>query len=636
MLKIKRLDTFILGKFLQLFVGAFFICLFVMMMQFLWRYTNELTGKGLTFDVLMQFFWHLGITLVPTTLPLSVLLASLITFGNMGENLELLSMKAAGVPLVRIMRPILYFVLPLSVLSFFFLNTISPNSQRSLMTLLTSIKIAQPALQIPEGVFYNGIPTTNIYVERKNPETGMLYQTIIYKTDQGFDRAQIVLADSAKLEMTADKLHLRLTLWSGEQFQNLKSDNMSVFSQESAPYDRESFGYKQLLIDFDSNFAQLDADMFSNMPKSKGLKEITHDLDSMNHVLDSTALAYFQQALSRQSYTMNALSARDSARVVKAFRRKPVSFDQLLAKASTDQVDRARQQAESSLRMLSSELDWQSEVVLDQEYFITIHRIEQIQKFTIALATLLFFFVGAPLGAIIRKGGLGMPTVISVGIFIVYYLIDISGMKSARAGSINLELGVTLSTLALLPAGVYLTVMANRDSTVFNLDAYLGLLRRLLGLRTKRHLVRKEVIINEPRYAQDALQLQAIRQEAVAYNKEKRLWLLPNYFKVFFRSKADARIEQLREQIEAVVDDLANTTSPQILQHLNAMPQLHAHSHATPFVRRRYNWTFGLLLPIGILLWLRIWRFRLRLRSDLRQVVKCCDLLEQQIQANNP
>ena len=268
MYKLKRLDTFILGKFLQLFVGAFFICLFVFVMQFMWRYVDDLVGKGLTAIVLGKFMWYVSVSLVPTSLPLAVLLASLITFGNMGENLELLSMKAAGVPLVRIMRPIFLLVLPLTFVVYYFQNNIATDAQKSLRSLLVSIKISQPAVEIPEGVFY-GMKNFNLYVEKKNAETGMLYHTIIYKVDQGFDRAQIVLADSARIELTADKMHMRLTLWDGEQFQNLKSDNMTVFKSQGVPYDRETFNYKQLIFDFDSNFNELEANQFANYIATK-------------------------------------------------------------------------------------------------------------------------------------------------------------------------------------------------------------------------------------------------------------------------------------------------------------------------------------------------------------------------------
>ena len=629
MIKIKRLDSFILGKFLQLFVGAFFICLFVFMMQFTWRWINDLVGKGLTLDILGQFFWYMGITLVPTALPLAILLAALITFGNMGENLELLSMKAAGVPLVRIMAPIFCVVVPLMGVSFYFQNTVSPDAQKGLGTLATSIKISQPAVQIPEGVFYNGIPNTNIYVERKNAQTGMLYHTIIYKTDQGFDRAQIVLADSARLEMTADKLHLRLTLWAGEQFQSLKADNAgNVFDPQSEPYDRETFAYKQILIDFDSNFTQLDADQLGSMPQAKNMGEIVHDVDSMNHVLDSTALSYFKETLQRQDFAAASWTKADSLRAVKDFRKHPFSIDEVIKKTPKDRLQAARQQASARLQTLSAELDWQSETVQSQEHYIRLHWIEWHQKITLSLACLLFFFIGAPLGAIIRKGGLGMPTVVSVAIFIIYYVINISSMKSARAGTLNMFVGMWLSTFVLAPAGAYLTYMANRDSTVFNLDAYLALLRRLLGLRTKRNLFRKEVIIEAPDYAADLRRLRHIRAAATAYNKEKRLLLAPGYFRIFFRTCPDERMEQLSNDIEAVVGDLANTRSPQVLAVLNDIPTIYAHAHTTPFVRKRYNWTFGVIFPLGLLLWVRIWRFRLRLFTDLRQVVKCCERLE--------
>lgn len=631
MLIVKRLDTFILGKFLQLFVGAFFICLFVFMMQFTWRWINDLVGKGLTPDILAQFFWHMGITLVPMSLPLAVLLASLITFGNMGENLELLSMKAAGVPLVRVMLPILWVVVPLVAVSFHFQNSIAPNAHRALRTLATSIKISQPALQIPEGVFYGGVENLNLFVERKNAETGMLYRTIIYKTDQGFDRAQIVLADSARLELTADKLHLRLTLWSGEQFQNLKSDNMSVFNSQSVPYDRETFSYKQLLIDFDSNFNQLEADQLRSMPQAKNMRQIVHDIDSMNRAIDSSALDFHKSLVDRSTWDGQSLSKKDSMAVLKKFKARPIAFDRILKRFSAEQRKQAEAQAASRLQMQSAEYDWRSESIKEQEYQIRRHQIEWHQKLTLSLACLLFFFVGAPLGAIIRKGGLGMPTVISVGIFILYYIINTSGMKTARDGTINMTLGMWISTAVLTPAGAYLTFMANRDSVVFNLDAYKAFFRKVLGLRTKRHLHRKEVIITPPDYENDLRHLHTLIRQAEAYTKENRLWLAPNYFRIFFRTRPDEQVEQLSENLEKLVEDLANTADFHVLQTLNELPLIHVHSHTTPFSRKRYNWTFGLLFPLGVLLWLRIWRFRLRLLKDLRQIVKSGERLEQQI-----
>ena len=628
--RIKRLDTFILGKFLQLFVGAFFICLFVFVMQFLWRYVDDLVGKGLTLDVLGQFFWHVSVYLVPTSLPLAFFLASLITFGNMGENLELLSMNAAGVPLVRVMRPILLLIIPLSAFVFYFQNEISTNAQKQLRALLVSIKIAQPAVEIPEGVFYN-MRDFNLYVVKKNAQTGMLYNTIIYKMDQGFDRAQIVLADSAKIEMTADKMHMKLTLWSGEQFQNLQTEDVNVFKSESVPYDRETFMYKQLLIDFDANFNQIEANELAFLPQAKNWTALANFIDSMNLQIDSAALASSSDYAGRALPTTKAFTRKDSLATLRALSRVKLNFDSLVAKIPKEKMERARNRTASTLQSFSTEMTWRNEAVEDQEYFVRKHEVEWHQRITLALACLLFFFVGAPLGAIIRKGGLGMPTIISVGIFILYYIINTSGMKMARDGSINMVVGMWMSTFILTPAGMYLTFMANRDSVVFNLDAYLAFLRRLLGFRTKRHLFRKEVIITPPDVTADLQLAQSIRQEAEDYRQTKRLWLAPNYFRLFFRTRPDQRMEQLSDRIEELVEDLANTRDMHVLDTLNRVPFIYAHAHTTPFSRQWINYVFGVLFPLGLIIWVRAWRFRLRLARDLRLTINCMTKLEEQL-----
>ena len=600
-------------------------------MQFLWRYVDDLVGKGLTLDVLGQFFWHVSVYLVPTSLPLAVLLASLITFGNMGENLELLSMKAAGVPLVRVMRPILLLIIPLSAFVFYFQNEISTNAQKQLRALLVSIKIAQPAVEIPEGVFYN-MRDFNLYVVKKNAQTGMLYNTIIYKMDQGFDRAQIVLADSAKIEMTADKMHMKLTLWSGEQFQNLKTEDVNVFKSESVPYDRETFMYKQLLIDFDANFNQIEANELAFLPQAKNWAALANFIDSMNLQIDSAALASSSDYAGRALPTTKAFTRKDSLATLRALSRVKLNFDSLVAKIPKEKMERARNRTASTLQSFSTEMTWRNEAVEDQEYFVRKHEVEWHQRITLALACLLFFFVGAPLGAIIRKGGLGMPTIISVGIFILYYIINTSGMKMARDGSINMVVGMWMSTFILTPAGAYLTFMANRDSVVFNLDAYLAFLRRLLGFRTKRHLFRKEVIITPPDVTADLQLAQSIRQEAEDYRQTKRLWLAPNYFRLFFRTRPDQRMEQLSDRIEELVEDLANTRDMHVLDTLNRVPFIYAHAHTTPFSRQWINYVFGVLFPLGLIIWVRAWRFRLRLARDLRLTINCMTKLEEQLE----
>ena len=541
MLGIKKLDLYILKKFLPLFFGAFFICLFVFMMQFTWRYIDELIGKGVSLDLLGQFFWYMGITLIPMSLPLAILLASLITFGNMGEQLELLSMKAAGVPLVRIMRPILMLVIVFTGMSFYFQNKTAPDAQISLRTLLFSMKQAQPAVEIPEGVFYNEIPNLNLYVQRKNAETGMLYQTIIYKTDQGFDRAQIVLADSGRLEMTADKLHLRLDLWNGEQFENLQSQGMSMMQSAHVPFDRETFAYKRFLIDFDSNFAMMDKNMLRDMPQAKSMWEIEASVDSMNAELDSIGKIYYRD-VSLRWFDKRIMSKKTAAALRAA---KPLPFDSILARTSPSDVRTARQMALNTVRSVNSELEWKSLAAQTGDNQIRRHWVEWHQKMTLSLACLLFFFIGAPLGAIIRKGGLGLPAVISVLIFIFYYIINTSGMKMARDGSWNMVYGMWISSVVLLPFGVFLTYKANKDSVVFNAEMYLNFFRALLGLRTSRHLNRKEVIIHDPDYARMSEQLDALRDDCREYARVSRLKSAPSYVDVFFRHNTDHHVEEI-------------------------------------------------------------------------------------------
>lgn len=630
MFGIKKLDLFILKNFTLTFVGAFFICQFVFMMQFTWRYVDELIGKGLSIEILGKFFWYMGITLVPTSLPLAILLASLIAFGNMGERLELLAMKASGIPLIRIMLPIFIMVLGLTGMSFSFQNNMAPRAQISLSTLLFSMKQSSPAVEIPEGIFYSGVPNVNLYVQRKNTETGMLYQVIIYKTDQGFDRAQILLADSGRLEMTADKLHLRLSLWKGEQFENLQSQNLSALRSATVPYDRETFNYKELLIDFDSNFNLMDADLLSGMASTKNMEQIRHSVDSMNLRLDSVGKSYF--AAARASYYKQpSLSRKDSLKLLANERTKIPAFDSVINGLPLGQRSSAMQTARQNVAACYSELEWKSVVTDDGDSNIRRHWVEWHKKITLSLSCLFFFFVGAPLGAIIRKGGLGMPTVISVLIFIFYYIINTSGMKMARDGSWSMIYGMWISSCVLIPFGIFLTYKSNRDSVVFNMEAYIILFRNILGLRSRRHIFRKEVIISDPDYSRMLDELNTLRNECTDYNAEHKLMNIPNYINIFFRNSPDHRMEEMGKRLETVVEELSNSRDKKILYELNNLPVIYEHAHTAPFRSKSLNKTAGILFPIGIILWVRIWHFRLRLVRDLKQITQSCDILTSRI-----
>ena len=636
---IKKLDLFILKKFLLVFAASFCITLFVFMMQFTWRYVDELIGKGLTLDILAQFYWYMGITLMPQSLPLAVLLASLITFGNMAEQLELLAMKAAGVPLLRIMQPILIVVLLLTGTSFYFQNKAAPEAQISMRQLLISMKQTSPVLEIPEGQFYNGIPNVNVYVQQKVPETGMLYDVTIYKTDRGFDRAQIVLADSGRLEMSADKLHLFLELWQGEQYESLQGQNALGLQQSAKnPFDHESFDYKKFIIDFDANFSLMDAEALRNMAETKNMQQIEESVDSMNLVMDSLGTTYYDNM--RRAYLRNPeVLRRDSAKLLAAI-ENVVHFDSLLAKETHRKVSNAIQGARNSVQSYIFDLDWKAKTIEQNEGLVRRHWLEWHKKMALALSCLLFFFIGAPLGAIIGKGGLGMPAIVSVLIFIAYFIVDTATFKMARDGSIAIWLGTWVSPIVLLPCGAYLTIMANRDSVVFNKDAYVLFFRRLFGIRTKRNLWKKEVVIYDPDYESLYTEVVRLSEEFQFYRERKKLYRAPNYKHIFFRRRVDHTMEDLNERLEAVVEQLSNSRNQQILREINKLPQIYVYAHTHPFARKRYNILVGVCLPVGFLMWLRIWRFRLRLMKDIKQIVKRMNrlhgLIEQELQRTNP
>lgn len=616
-----------LGNFLLIFSGSFFITLFVLMMQFTWRYVDEIVGKGITMDILGQFYWYMAITMVPMALPLAVLLASLISFGNMGERLELLAMKAAGVSLLRIMRPLAVLVIGLAGISFYFQNRAALDAQKNLTSLLWSLRETSPALEIPEGVFYGKINNFSLYVERKDVATGKLYNVMIYKTDQGFDKAQIVVADSGRLEVTNDKEHLIFDIWNGEQFENLQVGGaQAALNTKGVPYDRETFQYKRFIIDFNSNFEKQDAEQWSGSAITKNLKQLSASIDSMNTALDSIGLANYKQG-KQTAYYCPPLRPQHAAALKQMSKGAKLDFDTIMARMSADKRVQTIRAAAASAAAYASELEWKSLTTEEGDKSVRSHRIQWHQKFTMSIACIFFFFIGAPLGAIIRKGGLGMPTIIAVILFIFYYIINTSGMKMARDGAWNMIFGMWVSTAVLTPLGCFLTYKANNDSVVFNADVYAALFKRLLGLRSKRNITRKEVIIEAPDYAALLEELDELEQVCKAYADHKRLYAAPSYIRAFFKSRPDHAAEDIQQRVEQLVEELSNSDRREILYRLNQLPLIYARAHTSPFENKRLNILCGVLLPVGFIMWLRIWRFRLRLHKDMKQITAVCSEL---------
>ena len=618
-----------LRQFLMLFAGTFFISLFVLMMQFLWRYVDELIGKGLSIEVLGQFFWYMGLMMVPQALPLAILLASLITMGNLGESSELTAIKASGISLLKSLRGLIIFSCFIAGCSFVFQNNIGPMANMQLRQLLLSMKQKSPELEIPEEVFYGGIPNCNLYVQHKDLETGMLYGVMIYRMTESFEDAAIILADSGRLQSTADKMHLKLTLYSGEWFENMRSQEMA--GNANVPYRRESFISKVILLDFDNGFNLAEASGIAQMAAAQSLPQLIEHIDSVKHVGDS--LGYVMAAdMKRSAFETPKMSKGDSVKAVAMADKETAMLDTVYNRLSPEQQRSVMQRAASRVQMATMDTEFRGMVANDVGSRERDYRLEVINKFTLSLTCLIFFFIGASLGAIIRKGGLGVPVIISVLVFIVFYILDNTGTRMAKQASWTIAFGKGLAPAVLIPIAVFVTYKANKDSVVFNMDAYRMFFMRLFGLRLKRNVASKEVIINDPDYMGDARRLKALSATLEQYSQEHKLVRLPNPVNVFFKYKRDTVIEQMAAELEDIIEDLGNTRDRYVLSYLNQYPVVSEKAHTRPFDTPWMNKAAAVIFPLGIILYIRMCRFRLRLYKDLRQIMKTNALMTARIE----
>jgi len=483
MLGIKRLHTYVLTSFLPVFFMTFMISNFILVMQSLWRYIEYLVGKGLDMAVFGKFVWYASLSLVPMSLPLAVLLASLMTFGNFGEKLELLAMKAAGISLFKIMKPLIVLMVFISIGAFYFQDRAMPVVQVKLMTLLASFKQKSPELSIPEGAFYSEIPGITLYVRSKDVEKKLLKDIVIYDFSQGYENAAVTLADYATLKFTDDKMNLIFTLHNGEGFSNF-SNQMS--NSANIPYRRESFRTKQIVMDYDGNFNMVDESNFTSMHFSKNTKELSIIIDSVGGILDSLAKKTEESFTQRKYMGRDLNNGRKLLSIEEIKKMSPVKpfypkMDSLIRSLSKESMRGVAQRAIASVANTRNDLEYKQIAVANETYQFRRSSIEFHRKFTLSIACLIFFFIGAPLGAIIRKGGIGLPAVISVLLFIFYYMIDVAGYKMARDGLWEPVLGGWISSAVLFPLGLFLTYKAVKDSQILNGDAYLIFIKTWLN-----------------------------------------------------------------------------------------------------------------------------------------------------------
>lgn len=609
MFKIKRLYTFMLQSFLPLFMMTFFICLFIVLMQFLWRYIDDLVGKGLSVDVIGELFFYAALTMVPMALPLAILLASLMTFGNLGERFELTAMKASGVSLFRTMRPLIVLMVFVAIGAFFFQNNVLPIAQTKMWTLLYSMRQKSPEVEIPEGSFYDQIPGVNLYVEHKNPDTGMLYDVMIYEVSKGFDNARIILADSGKLSFTEDKTHLYLQLYKGEQFEQLQDQSMvaSKGKNKYVPYRRESFTEKEIRVAFDANFSRMDESTMQKQYVGKNIAQLRETIDSVNQKVDSIGnvyakdikeAPYFGITYYRKKYVNHQLTDVPQNQIVL---EDTLCIDTLMLSRGNSFARTYLTQALNMAKRHRQDYEFKSYSMKDQRKSIRRHDIEMQKKFTLSFACIIFFFIGAPLGAIIKKGGIGTPLVISVILFIIYYIIDNTGYKMARDGRVAVWVGMWISSGVLLPLGVFFTYKAVHDSALFNLDAYRNFFRRVMGVKDTRHYELKEVAIEDVNTftaIEMAYSLQH-RCEELRDKLSRRL----SYKEFWSNTVLSSDIASVADAVEELASYLSNSRDILIINKISQYPIVGNSKLLALAQNKTYSKYLAIFFPVGIVIY---------------------------------
>ncbi len=493
----KKLYKLTLSSFLGPFVLTFFIVVFVLLMQFLWKYIDDLVGKGLKFPVISELLLYTSASLVPMALPLAVLLASLMAFGNLGENNELLALKSAGISLQRIMNPLIVLITIISIGALMFNNYVLPYTNLKFRSLLYDIQRQNPEMQIKTGIFDNTLEGYSIRIAERDPKTSLLKNIMIYDHTDHVGNIIVTIADSGYMKMTEDKRYLLLTLYNGETYTEMQKQRRRI-RDKSYPSRRDKFEKQEMIIEMvDFGLKRTDENLFKSSYQMMNLKQLAYVEDSLKGDIRLTEHS-LQTTLEKSSYYKNKNYLRkvgfrtvvsdtagnaDSLKTEKKERIINMNMDSIYDHMNNNEKQRVVAQA---LGYARGAMNYINNNYVNSDNMVKRLRkyeIETQRKFTLSFACLIFFFIGAPLGAIIRKGGLGMPVVISVLFFLVYYIISITGEKFVRESVISAFSGMWLSTFILIPLSAFLTYKASTDSVIMNIDTYFNFFKRIFKKR---------------------------------------------------------------------------------------------------------------------------------------------------------
>ena len=478
----KKLYRYITKSFLGTFVLTFFIVVFIWVMQFVWLYVDDLVGKGLELKIIAELLFYTSITAIPMSLPLALLLALLMCFGNLGEHYELVAMKASGISMWRAMRPLLHFSLIISVLAFFISNSLIPIATLKWRTLLTDVQRQKLAFNIKEGVFYKDIDNYVIFVEKKGKDGSHIYGVKIYDHTDLNGNTKIISADSGMMAMSPNQRNIIFTLYDGYNYTDLTTDNY----KETRPFERMSFKQEQIKFSLASfDLTRSNEEMYKSYQQMMNIRQLSTSLDSLQQRYDSRQTAFTQGFSRRWSNYYSRRTGVPSEGIVHP-RPDTIVADTnitlswpLLAQFDEKTRDFIVNMAVGSAQNAKDNVSFNKMDLGSQTENINKHKKEWHKKFTLSIACIIFFFIGAPLGSIIRKGGLGLPVVISVVFFIIYHLISTIAERMAVFGDLNMFLGVWLSSLVLLPVGLFFTFKATTDAALFDGDSWKKFFQRL-------------------------------------------------------------------------------------------------------------------------------------------------------------
>jgi lipopolysaccharide export system permease protein len=477
---VKKVDTFVLKSFIGPLIFTFFIVLVILILQFLWMYVDELAGKGLDFKILAELIYHFSLTFVPTALPLAILLASLMTFGNMGEFSELAALKSSGIPLQRIMRPLIILIGILVGISFVFSNNVLPYSSDKARTLLWDIRRKKPDINIQAGTFYNGVPDFSIKITTKEPVTNRLDNLIIYDHRDKRGNTSVTLADSGYMKTTPDGTGLIMILYDGYSYNEMEERNVNI-ALRKYPSRKDFFKEQTIVIPLSGfDLERSEEGLFRSNAAMLNISKLTLFIDSLNKKYKARLNNQYNEFNATKIYNgrnymyIAHFNKTDTSKSLKKFDVTAI-YDTLPLADKKNVLTRAIGDIkDGNLFLAQNSESRHSEVKAIKKY-----EVEWNKKLTMSFACLVFFIIGAPLGAIIRKGGLGTPAVISIFFFVVFYVISIIGQRLVEEDTVSTFTGMWAATYVLFPIGIFLTYKATTDSVILNIDIYLVFLKKI-------------------------------------------------------------------------------------------------------------------------------------------------------------